>query len=146
MHLSTGNWPFSGPTISSVSFPHGWSPCFVSHLSLQQCLHCQNNLHISCLTFLFVLMRGAEKNWRTIKHISSCAFLAHRMPSFLFSNPFCIWNSVLLWSTIKDPFSAPVMRLYFSLSSFLAHTFCPLSSCHFCNKRNFLCYIKARSS
>lgn len=143
----TANWPFSGPTRSPVRSLCGWSPCFVCHVSLQQCLYCQNNLHSSCLTFLIVLMRGAEKNKKAIKDISSCAFLAHWMPSFLFSNAFCIRNSVLSWSTKKkNPFSALVMWLYFSSSSFSAHTFCPLSFCHFCNKRNSLCYIKERSS
>lgn len=140
-HISfTASWPFSGPTISSGRSPCGWSPCFVCHISLRQCLYCHNNLHSSCLTFLIVLMRGAEKNNKAIKDISSCAFLAHWMHSFLFSNAFCIRNSVLLWSTKKKSiFSTCDVTISVPLPVQLTD-FCPLSFCHFCNKRNSLFY------
>lgn len=142
----TASRPFSGPTVSSVRSPCGWSPCFVCRISPQQCLYYHNNLQSSCLTSLIVLMREAEKNKKVIKDISSCAFLAQWMHSFLFSNAFHIRNSILLWSTKKihfqhlwcDSISVP---LPVQLTDF-----CPLSFCQFCNKRNSLCYIKERSS
>lgn len=75
--------------------------------------------------FFLFWWEGQKKNLKAIKKTSSCAFIAHWMLYFLFSNPFCIRNSVLLWSTIKDPFSASVMWLYFSPFLFSSHILPP---------------------